>query len=77
MSHVTKILALLQLAISVLLVIAIVSQNQGSGLSNVFGGSGAIYRTKRGFEKWLFYATIIMALIFVGLSITAVLTSKF
>lgn len=55
---------------------AILMQNRGAGLSNVFGGSGAIYRTKRGFEKWLFYATIFFAVLFVGLSIVIVLGTQ-
>jgi protein translocase SecG subunit len=76
MSHTTKILELIQLAVGAILVAAILSQNRGAGLSNVFGGSGAIYRTKRGFEKWLFYATIVLAVVFVGLSLAAVLSSK-
>lgn len=76
MSHITKVLELIQLGVGAVLIAAIVSQNQGAGLSNVFGGTGAIYRTKRGFEKWLFYATIILAIAFVALSLWAVLTAK-
>jgi preprotein translocase subunit SecG len=76
MQHIEKILILIQLAVAVLLIIAIVVQNKGAGLSNVFGGGGAIYRTKRGFEKWLFYATIILAIAFVGISVAAVISSK-
>ncbi len=76
MLHSTKIISLAQVIVGVILIIAIVSQNKGVGLSNVFGGSGVIYRTKRGFEKWLFYATIALALIFVALSIAAVLYGK-
>jgi len=76
MSHITKILEIIQLAVGAILIVAIVSQNQGAGLSNVFGGTGAIYRTKRGFEKWLFYTTIVLAIAFVALSLAAVLTTK-
>ena len=77
MSDTQRIVSLIQLAVGVILVIAILSQNKGVGLSNVFGGTGAIYRTKRGFEKWLFYGTIILAIAFTGLSIAAVLVSQF
>lgn len=76
MSNITKYLELIQMIIGAILVAAIVSQNRGSGLSNVFGGTGAIYRTKRGFEKWLFYATIVLAIVFIGISVAAVLTNK-
>lgn len=73
MSQTQKILSLIQLAVGVVLVIMILSQGKGVGLSNVFGGSDTVYRTKRGFEKWLFYSTIVMAIAFLGLSITVVL----
>ena len=77
MSHTVKILTLLQMISAVLLIITIVSQNKGAGLSNVFGGgSSAIYRTKRGLEKWLYYSTIVLAILFVGFSIATVLTSR-
>jgi preprotein translocase subunit SecG len=77
MSKMQQILALAQLASGVLLILAIISQNRTSGLSTVFGGSGAIYRTKRGLEKWLFYSTIALSIIFVGLSVAVVLVKSF
>lgn len=55
-----------QIVISALLIIAILLQQRGSGLSAVFGGSGSVYRTKRGLEKGLFYLTIILILLFVA-----------
>jgi protein translocase SecG subunit len=76
MSHTTKILELIQLGLGVVLIAAILGQNRGAGVSGVFGGSGAIHRTKRGFEKWLYYVTIVLAIIFIGISIAAVLSSK-
>jgi len=57
----------------VLLIIVISLQNKSAGLSNVFGSSGNIVQTRRGFEKWLFYATTILGILFVGLSITLLL----
>ncbi len=72
-----RILSLIQLATGVILVIMILAQSKGVGLSSVFGGSDAVYRTKRGFEKWLFIATIIFAIAFVALSMAVILVSKF
>jgi len=77
MSHLSNILNLIAVGIAVLLMIAILTQNTGSGLSTVFGGGGAVYRTKRGFEKWLFYGTIVLAILFVLLSVASVLATKF
>lgn len=51
---------------SILLVLVILLQNQGSGLGTAFGGDGGFYRTKRGAERILFIFTIILAVIFVA-----------
>jgi preprotein translocase subunit SecG len=40
------------------------------------GGGGGVTTTRRGVEKWLFYATIAIAVIFVGLSITSLFLQK-
>ncbi len=58
-----------QLIIAVLLMVAILMQNRGAGLGGVFGGSGGVYLTKRGLEKKLFTATIVLAAIFILLSL--------
>jgi len=58
-----------QIVASLLLVLAILLQNRGAGLGGVFGGSGGVYLTKRGIEKKLFIATIILAVIFILLSL--------
>lgn len=64
------ILPLIQILLSILLVTAILLQQRGSGLGAAFGGEGNVFRTKRGVEKGLFYATIGIAILFF---ITAVL----
>ncbi|MFA5163734.1 MAG: preprotein translocase subunit SecG [Patescibacteria group bacterium] len=53
-----------QIVISVLLIISILLQNRGTGLGSAFGGSSGVYLTKRGVEKKLFIATIILAVLF-------------
>jgi len=58
-----------QIAVAILLMAAILMQNRGSGLGGVFGGSGGVYLTKRGLEKKLFVATIVLAVIFIFLSL--------
>lgn len=62
-------LKFLNILVMLLLVVVVALQNKSSGLSNVFGGAGNIVQTRRGFEKWLFYATIVLGIIFVGLNI--------
>lgn len=64
-----KLLGTIQMIVSVLLIIAILLQNKGAGLSETFGGGaggGNVYQTKRGFDKFLFAATIVLAVLFLG-----------
>lgn len=57
-------LKIFQMIFAVLLVIAILLQQKGSGLGSAFGGDGNVYRSRRGAEKMLFYATIVLAVLF-------------
>lgn len=75
MNQLSEILTLINMGVMVVLIIFIALQNKSSGLSNVFGGQGVV-QTRRGIEKWLFFSTIALALIFVGLSLTAVVLSN-
>jgi preprotein translocase subunit SecG len=56
-----------QIVISILLIVLILPQGQGGGLGATFGSSS--YHTRRGIEKGIFRLTIIVSIIFVGLSI--------
>lgn len=60
------ILKYVQLVISILLILTIVVQNRSSGLSSTFGGSGTISTSKRGAEKLVFRATIVLGVLFVA-----------
>lgn len=61
----TNVLTIVQIIVSVLLIAAILLQQKGSGLGSTFGGeSGNLYSTKRGVEKILFNATIVLAVLF-------------
>lgn len=67
-------LQLVQLAISALLIVAILLQSRGSGLGGAFGSDMAAYSTKRGAEKILFYATIILSVLFFASAFAQILT---
>ncbi len=55
------------IVISVLFVITVLLQQRGEGISTAFGGSGGgAYHTKRGLERVIFFATIILAVLFIG-----------
>ncbi len=67
-----------QAVIAILLTVSILLQNRGSGLGSAFGSDFGGYYTKRGFERFLVYATIglavaffILAMVNVRLSTTA------
>lgn len=68
-----QILMIVQIVLAVILMIAILLQHRGTSLGGAFGGEGAVYRSRRGAEKFLFYLTIITALIFVILAIVNLL----
>ena len=64
-----KTLSIIQIIIALLLMISILLQQRGSELGSLFGGSSGgdnVYRAKRGVEKILFRATIILAVLFLG-----------
>ena len=51
--------------LSIALVAAILLQSKGAGLGGLFGGeAGSVYSTRRGAEKYLFNATIGLAVAF-------------
>jgi protein translocase SecG subunit len=64
-----KFINILQIIVSVLLIVSILLQNRGSGLSAVFGGDTGGYYAKRGFEKFLLYFSTILAVVFILLAI--------
>lgn len=63
------ILDIVEITVAVLLIAVILLQVQGSGLSASFGGSGESYRSRRSLEKFLVYATIVLAILFALLSL--------
>jgi protein translocase SecG subunit len=69
----SAIISIVQIAISFLLVAAILLQQRGAGLSESFGGMAGSYHTKRGLEKILFISTIILSILFVSSTFIALL----
>lgn len=68
-----NIFNIIQIVLSVLLVIIILLQQKSSGVGGIFGGSSNVYSTKRGVDKILFYTTIVISILFFGLSIARLL----
>ncbi|MFH0863868.1 MAG: preprotein translocase subunit SecG [Candidatus Gottesmanbacteria bacterium] len=59
-----NIITIIQIIISILLIGAILLQNKGQGLSSSFGGGGEFYHSKRGLEKIIYIATIVLIVLF-------------
>ncbi len=70
------VFVVLQIIVSVALIVTILLQVQGSGLSTAFGASGEFYRSKRSLERLMQYATIVLAVIFAILSIVLLIPRK-
>ncbi len=66
-------LKIAQIIIAALLIVVILLQNKGSGLGSAFGGSNAVFTTKRGLEKKLYNITIILAILFFVVSLAVVI----
>ncbi len=64
-----KPLLLVQAVVSVLLIVSILLQNRGTDAGLSFGGDFGGYYTKRGVEKFLFYASVALGAAFLILAI--------
>jgi preprotein translocase subunit SecG len=62
-----------QIVVSIILIILIAIQQRGSGLGAGFGGGGEVYATRRGAQKKIYYATIILSAIFLLLGVLNIL----
>jgi len=69
-------LQIVQIVIAILLMLAILLQSRGVGLSGVFGGGGNVFRTKRGIEKKLFVSTIVLSVLFFLISLAVIFLYK-
>lgn len=63
--QVDTLLQFITLGSGVLMIICILLQQRGASLGAGFGSSGELYTTRRGLDKSLFDATIVLAVVFV------------
>lgn len=61
-------LNLIQIIISITLIVIILIQVKGDAGGNMFGGGASVARTRRGLERTLFNATIVLSAIFLLIS---------
>lgn len=69
------VLPYIQIVLSVLLVACIMLQQTGASLGGAFGGDNfsAAYHTRRGSELYLFWASIIIGMLFAATALTALI----
>lgn len=69
---------ILQIVVSAVLIGVVLLQVKGSGFGAALGGmsGGSVYRTKRGLERTLFQATIILVIVFLFVSFVSVEAQK-
>lgn len=68
-----KYFNVVQIILSVALIVLVILQSKGGGLSRMFGGEGGVYKTRRGFEKTLFNVTIGVIVAFFIFSLLSVM----
>ena len=65
------ILAFGQIIVSIALIVAILLQARGTGLSSTFGGDSAVYRSRRGVERRLWQFTVVLLALFIAFSLAS------
>ncbi len=65
-------LNLAEIMVSIVLTVALLMQARSAGLGGIFGGGATPYRTRRGVERSLFKLTIVLAVIFIAISLLTV-----
>lgn len=73
---IATILPYIQIVISVLLIAGVLLQYSAAGVGGALGGSDSFeagYHTRRGFEKFLFNGTIVLAILFAATSLVSFL----
>ncbi len=60
-----------QIILSIALMVAILMQARGTGLSGTFGGDSAVYRSRRGIERRLWQFTIVLGVLFAIFSLAS------
>ena len=74
MSFVAESLPYAQIVLSVILVLAVLLQQSGAGLGGALGGddTGSFHHSRRGFEKFLFYLSLICAILFASFALLSI-----
>lgn len=78
MSFVSGFLPYAQIILSVILITAVLLQQSAAGVGGALGGgdTGTFHQTRRGFEKFLFYLSIVCGILFALFAFLSIIISK-
>ena len=65
-----------EIIISAVLILILLVQSRGAGFNGTFNSDSSVFRTRRGVEKTLFQLTIVLAVVFVIVSVLSVVVAK-
>jgi preprotein translocase subunit SecG len=74
MAFFLKILPWIEIVLSVLIVVSVLLQQSAAGIGGALGGSdvSSTFHTRRGFERFLFISTFVLAILFVLATLAAI-----
>jgi preprotein translocase subunit SecG len=64
-------LNIVEIVVSAVLIVMLIAQSRGSGFTGTSQDQTTVFRTRRGIEKTLFQATLVLAVLFIGVSIAS------
>ncbi len=67
------IITIVTIVCSAILTLLILLQQRSAGVGQAFGGSSAVYRSRRGIERVLFNLTIVLTVIYIALALANIL----
>ena len=75
MHFIAKILPYTEIVLSIILITAILLQQSAAGVGGALGGgdTGSFHHTRRGFEKFLFYLSIVCGILFALLALLSII----
>ncbi|EKD49611.1 MAG: hypothetical protein ACD_63C00092G0003 [uncultured bacterium] len=71
----TNLFPIIEIILSAAIIVLVLMQNRGAGLSGVFGGDSAVFTQRRGSEKTLHIVTIIVATAFLATALINLILS--
>jgi len=69
-------LNVVEIVVSAVLIVMLIAQSRGSGFTGTSQDQTTVFRTRRGIEKTLFQATLILAVLFLLVSIASGLINR-